>query len=141
MQQIGKLHVDNMKIKNNVKTYDEYPNVISMHPTMTDSDDAPFNDHDDNIICLIDLAQQNFQISDITLLNSYWWLSFKSYCNQCQILFNKYLLNLDNDDDDNTNKNKIICDIISGYAFIDLSKEVSLTSDHHIADLFSRNLF
>lgn len=138
MQEIGKLNVDNMKIKNSVKTYPQFPNVITMHPTMTDNNNESFNGHDENIICLIDLAQQNFQVSDITLLNSYWWLSFKSYYNQCQIIFNQYLLTLNKDNND---KNKIISNIICQYAFIDLSQEISLTADHHIADLFSDTHF
>ena len=64
MQQIGKLHVDNMKIKNNVKTYDEYPNVISMHPTMTDIDDVPFNDNDAWNGCLFPFCCNPFKLSD-----------------------------------------------------------------------------
>lgn len=132
MEECGKLNVNNIEIKKRIEQYSDYPNVITFHPKID-----TFNDNDDNIICLIDLAQQNFQISNKSLLNSYWWLSFKSYCNQLTLIINKYLNN--NDD-----KTKIITDTIFefiGNGSSETSESISLTSDHHIADLFTDNYF
>eukprot|EP00483_Globobulimina_turgida_P012583 UN12606 len=148
MDSVGSLIANEIKIKNEIEPYPNYPNVIALHPTL-DS----YNSHNNNIIAIVDLAQQEFQIKDQAQLNSYWWLSFKSYCTQCRIIFSQFINNTNNNNnalsdkqemDTDTDDNKIDVELETLFncifEFISGTK-IELTSDHHIAELFIEGHF
>lgn len=130
MDAIGQISAKNIVIERRIESYTKYPNVITIHPTL-----ASYNDDDSNIICIVDLAQQNFQICNQEHLDSCWWLSFQSYCAVCRPMLNTCLSHsekteMDEESEEMNEIANLIFDYLSG-------SQMKLSGDHHVAELFA----
>eukprot|EP01084_Bolivina_argentea_P094925 170674_1 len=141
MDAIGTLNANELSIEKKIESYPDYPNVITIHPTI-----AGYNKDTNNVIAIVDLAQQAFEVQNESLLNTYWWLSFNSYCSQCKLLFSEYIVSsfgdkveMDTIDDikegDSLNLiSQVIFSFISGTSY-------RLSTNDDIAELFIENHF
>jgi len=135
MDAIGSIVAKELKISRRIQTWPEYPNVAAIHPKV-----CGYNDHDDNIICIVDLAQERFQMDNTSMLESYWWLSFKAYCTRCRVIFEEYLAsNCHQREIENAiTRNADICGVIFEFMWC---PETTLCGDHHIAELFIEGFY
>ena len=133
--QIGSIVAKDLKINRRIETWTEYPNVAAIHPTITGH-----SANDDNMICIVDLAQQRFQLDNVSMLESYWWLSFKNYCAECTAIFQEHLgsLTVADNDNDSHSASSDICSVICQFLW---SQNTKLCGDHHIAELFISSFY
>ncbi len=64
MDSIGSILATEININNKIESYPNYPNVLTIHPTL-----EGYNTTNDNIFTIIDLSKQQFQIKNQQELN------------------------------------------------------------------------
>jgi len=127
MEAIGSIVASDLSISRRITTWSEYPNVAAIHPTVSGEG---VDSADRNVICLVDLAQQRFEVGNAAQLESLWWLSFKNWWSATSSILRERLSAASKDEDIES----VILQFVAG-------DRVKLCGEHHVAELFIESFY